>query len=178
MSDPNYWKRRYSGDSWSIASQREQDIINRINQETGLVVVPNGLGATSTDFLPGSAQSQGFERGGADLKIEQTSIYLEVTGPQSRAVDEHAPLWIRPDKIQNARMHLNDHEVWVIHWLQRNGLLRVIQLDDAFFKFLDGGAFPLVRPRIRGTVETYREIEPGHAVVRPWQVLIDRLRQL
>jgi hypothetical protein len=177
MSDPNFWKDQYK-DSWAKADKRERHIIETIKEETGHVAVCVGLGAGSTDFLSGSAASRGLEKGAADLQLEGSNIFLEVTGPQTKTVKLDAPLWVRPDKIANARKNFPDHETWIIHWLELDGTLRVIKMDQAFFLALDNNEFPLVHPYIRGTQETYHQIATAHACVKEFKVLIDRIKEL
>ncbi|MDQ1592882.1 MAG: hypothetical protein QOG71_3509 [Pyrinomonadaceae bacterium] len=177
MSNENFWKDQYQ-QSWEKANLRERRIIERIKEETGRDTLTVGLGAGSTEYLAGSAASRGLERGGADLHVSGSNIFLEVTGPQTKAVKFDAPLWIRPDKIQNARRHYPEHDTWVIHWLEKDGTLRVIQLNQEFFSALDNGEFPIVHPRIRGNIETYHEISHVHWCVKEWQYLIDHIKQL
>ena len=174
--DEDYWKRLYQ-QSWAVADQRERAVIERIQQETGKVATFSGLGAGSAEFLSGTAASQGFEKGGADLYVVDTNIYLEVTGPQVRSVTLDKPLWLRPDKIENARAH-PEHDTWVIHWLERDGTLRVIRLDQEFFQSYDNREFPIVTPRIRGAVERYAAIPAQHRYVQPWAALITYLKKL
>ena len=176
MTDANYWKERYK-DMWGAASRRERAVAERIHQETGRVVVPVGLGTGTSAYLSGSARSHGREKGGADLRVEGTPVYLEVTGPHSPRVPLAAPLWLRPDKVRNARDHCADHETWIVHWLEQAHTLRVIRLDADFFACCDAGEFRIVTPQIRGTPETYLEVPANHTCVRAWQALIDRLRQ-
>ena len=69
MADPNYWKNRYKGNSWEIASRRGSEISNLIKKTTGKKVVPVGFGEGSTEFLSGSAESRGHEIGDPDLHV-------------------------------------------------------------------------------------------------------------
>ncbi len=174
--DADYWKRLYQ-QSWDIASKREQAVIQRILQETGKIAVFVGLGAGSADFHSGTAASQGFEKGGADLQIADTNIYLEVTGPQVKSVTLDKPLWLRPDKIENAQSH-EDHDTWVVHWLERDGTLRVIHLDQQFFQSYDSNELPIVRPTIRGVTERYVEIQARHRYVKSWDVFIAYVKKI
>lgn len=172
--DDNYWKHLYKH-AWEKSSDREKAISQLIEQETGRKVVRVGLGAGSTDFLPGSAKSRGHEKGGADLSIEGTNLYLEITRPQTPNVIIEDPLWIRPDKVRNARDH-EDYETWVIHILEKDGTLRVIALDEIFFRSYDRQEFGIVHPIIRGTGETYIEIPANHKCVKPMKVLLTKIR--
>ncbi len=137
-----------------------------------------GLGAGSTGFLSGSAASQEYERGGADLFIVGTNIYLEVTGPQLRGVPLSDPQWVGPDKIESARSHFPERVTFVIHWLEKDGTLRVIRLREPFFKLVDEGVFPIIHPLIRGVRETYVAIPTTHPCVRPWSAFIQWLRRV
>jgi hypothetical protein len=177
LTDSDYWKRRYEH-SWKKAASKEEAIINLIKTETGLDAVPIGLGATSDEFLSGSASSYGFERGGADLEIVGTNIHLEVTGPLSKSVKPEAPLWIRPDKVSSADRARPAIETWVIHHLAYNNLLRVVPLDGVFFGHYKAGHFKIAHPFIRGTRETYLELSAQHVCVRPWAALIERLQEI
>lgn len=177
MADADFWKQRYQH-SWSKAEQRERAIQERILQEAGKQVEFVGLGAGSDEYLSGSAASQGYERGGADLHIVGTNVYLEVTGPQTKSVSLSEPLWIRPDKVTNARNHFPKYDTWVIHWLERDGTVRVIHLNERFFELVDNGTFPITRQTIRGTTETYFTISASHPCVQLWSVLIQRLKML
>lgn len=176
MSDPNYWKDQYQH-TWQQSASREDTVANLIETETGLKVETVGLGAGSSEYLAGSAVDQGYERGGADLHVLGTNVFIEVTGPLVKSVQADAPLWIRPDKIANARAHHSANEIWVVHHLPRDNMLRVIPLDEEFFRRLDRGEFPTVNPRIRGAVETYIAIEASSPVVYQFQELINRLNE-
>ena len=177
MSDPDFWKQQYQH-AWAKASEREKTIKARILNESGKQVELVGLGAGSTDFLSGTAASQGYQKGDADLYVVGTNIFLEVTGPQSKVVRLEDPLWVRPDKVTSARTHLPSHETWVVHWLERDGSLRVIPLNEAFFDLLDRNVFSIVHPVIRGVRETYLAIPASHFCVKSWDALIARLKQL
>lgn len=175
MSDVDYWKRRYK-ESWAQSSERETEIAARLSQATGKTITPVGLGAGSTEFLTGSASQRGYTKGDADLNIAGTNIYLEITGPLVSSVAEDEPLWIRPDKVQNARSNVA-HETWVVHHLPKNGLIRVIPLDGEFCKALDAGEFPIVTPRIRGVQERYHSIDASHGCVKLYDVLVERVKR-
>ncbi len=134
-------------------------------------MLPWGLGAATSDFLSGTAASHEHERGGPDLWVVETNVFLEVTGPQTKAVSPAEPLWVRPDKLEHARTH-PEQDICVIHWLERDGTLRVIHLDQRFFGYLDRGEFPIVHPRLKGELESYCEIPANHPCVREWEVFI------
>jgi hypothetical protein len=176
--DENYWKRLYGSEAWEKSNRREREIMRRIKDESGKVAAPVGLGAGSTELLSGTAESWGLERGGADLHVVETDVYLEVTGPQVTSVRFEDTLWVRPDKIRNAMRHRYEHETWVIHWLERDGTLRVIHMDDQFFADVQDETFPEITMRRRGATERYVEIPAKQDCVRPWSALIDRLRSL
>lgn len=174
-TDTDYWKRRYRGLSWETASDKEKKVAASIKDLTGKDVVPVGLGACSSEYLAGAAQSHGHELGGADLHVVGTNLYIEVTGPQQETVTERDPLWLRPDKIANAKAH-PERETWVVHWLQRSGLLRVIRLDQDFFGLVSEGVLKILTISIRGTRETYLEIPAEASCVRHFGELLTRVR--
>ncbi|MHA1381319.1 MAG: hypothetical protein ACTSRG_23370 [Candidatus Helarchaeota archaeon] len=175
MSDPDYWKKRYSP-LWGKSSSREKTIKKIIEDETGATLVDSGLGAGSKNFFPGPAVEHGYHKGDADYDIPDKKIRIEVTGPLVKNITQDQPLWIRPDKIENARKHLPDEETWVVHHLMRDNTIRVVNLDDDFFKRLDRGDFELIHPYIRGTEETYYLILASDPCVREFDVLIDRIK--
>ena len=177
MRDSNYWKDRYQH-TWSQSSSREKNIIECILNESGKKVKPIGLGVLSSKYLPGSAAQRGYEKGGPDLVIEGTDIYLEVTGPLVDSVDVSADLWLRPDKIKNAYSKYPKIETWVIHHLPKDNRLRVIQLNREFFQRFKKGYYKVIKPTIRGTIETYVSIPALDPCVKPWKVLIERLMNL
>jgi hypothetical protein len=177
MSSDDYWKNKYEH-TWDPASRREKKIAELIQQKTGSEVVLTGLGAGSTEFLSGNASSHGYEKGAPDLHVVGTNIYLEVTGPLSNKVGRDAPLWIRPDKVENARKHYPEHETWLVHCLAKDFTLRVINLNSNFFNQLDKGRFKVIHPWIRGTEETYLAIPASHSYVQSWETLLEKLREI
>lgn len=177
MGYEDYWKERYEH-AWKSASEREERIAELLEEEIGRKVVMTGLGAGCTEFLSGNAESHGYEKGDPDLHIVDTSIYVEVSGPLAKGVDRDADLWIRPDKVENAKEHWPEHETWFLHCLAEDLTLRVVKLDEDFFKRVDESEFRIVRPRIRGTIETYLAIPADDPCVGGWEVLVDRLREI
>jgi hypothetical protein len=177
QADPDFWKKRYS-QTWPGASARVAEVAQRIHQETGLNAIPVGLGAASAEFLPGDAASRGYEKGAADLSIEGTNAFIEVTGPLVRSVRPADPLWIRPDKLEHAHKHKDEHRTWIVHCLADGVTWRVIPLSKDFYLSLERGDFPLERKNIRGTDEAYHVVPAAHPCVRQWDALVDWLRQL
>lgn len=175
MTDFDYWKKQYQ-DTWGQSSEREMKIAAQLSQATGKEIKPVGLGAGSEKFLGGSAAQQGYKKGDADLNVVGTNIFLEVTGPLVKFVGEGDPLWVRPDKVQNAKQNAA-HETWVVHHLPKNGLIRVVLLDEEFWNSLDAGHFRIVTPRIRGAQERYHEIPAAHPCVKPYDALVERLKK-
>ena len=135
-----------------------------------------GLGAGSKKFLPGSAKSRGFKRGGSDLEIEGTNLCIEVTGPNIYYVKAYADLWIRPDKIKYAIDNI-EKDCWVVHVLKNNFLLRTIHLNDDFKKDYNNDAFKEIHPPIRGTVETYIAIPANSNHVQDFTILIKAIQK-
>lgn len=157
MYDHNYWKEAYK-DKWDKSDTRERTIQKLIQEQTGKDVKPVGFGTGTANFLSGSAESYGYEKGDADLEVVDTNIKIEVTGPLVDSVPYTSELWIRPDKIENARKHLEDHDTWVVHCLGNTGIIRVIRLDREFFESYDKDKFKTVHPFIGGKRETYAAI--------------------
>lgn len=174
--DSNFWKDAYKN-SWKLSSKKESEIANLITSNTGLTVIPVGLGAESSDFISGSASQNGYQKGDPDLKIENTNIYLEVTGPLSDKVKSSEPLWFRPDKIDNAKSKFGSHDTFLLHNCPGENLWRVIHIDKSFIEKYDAGHFKTVRPYIRGNKEKYVEISAGDECVKPLSVLMEYLKK-
>ena len=177
MTDDNYWKHGYEH-LWPISGPREDDIAELIGDSTGKKLTKVGFGTGSDKFLSGTAANHGHEKGEADLFVQNTNIHLEVTGPLAKTVPFSAHLWVRPDKIENARTHLKDHDTWVVHCLEKEKgrTIRAIRLDDKFFNSLDKGNFRIVKRRIRGKEETMVEIPSNDNAVKDFQSLIDYIK--
>ncbi len=174
-TDKNYWKDRYQS-LWGASTEREAKIAAMITEATGHQVDFVGLGAGSSEYIEGAAADRGLTKGGADLKIKDLPVYIEVTGPLVRTVTPDQPLWIRPDKVEAARSHIADQETWVVHHLPHNDLIRVVSLNADFMKRLDSKEFGIVHPVIRGTQETYVEIPASDVCVQDWDQLIARIK--
>jgi hypothetical protein len=156
MSNPNYWKDKYK-DFWDDAAKKEENVKKLIEKECKCKCRFVGLGAGSTNYLPGSAKLQGFKKGGSDLHVEGTSIFIEVTGPNTDRVGEDAALWIRPDKIQNALADSeNDH--WVVHVLKKNAHMRTVHMNEDLKIAFKKGELKIITPTIRCAEEKYVEI--------------------
>jgi len=173
MTDSDYWKKLYQG-LWQATGEREKALAQTIENLTGHKVKIVGLGAGSDDFLSGTAVSHGHEKGDADMTVEGTNINLEVTGPNTHVLLT-APLWVRPDKIRNARSHFPKKDTWVVHCVERT-TIRVIRLDAEFFTKYERGQYETVNPRIRGAMETYVSIPHDDSSVRGFEVLIAHIK--
>ena len=161
-----YWKEKYQH-TWEQSSQREKLVAEKVKLYTDHEVAMVGLGAGSTEFIDGSAADNGVDKGDADLRVAGTNIFLEVTGPLS-VTDSTKPLWVRPDKIENARASIGK-EIWIVHCC--GDRMRVTCLDDGFFKALNSGEFKTVEPTIRGVRERFVEIPAHHPSVKSWEAL-------
>lgn len=170
----DYWKERYR-DQWERSGQRERMVAERITKETGYAIDYCGLGAGSTDFISGSAPSNGHQTGAADLQVVGTDIFIEVTGPGNAWLEEHLPLWVRPDKIRNAYLNRNVHTTYVVHCIEGPKLMRVIPLDATLFEALRLRKVAIIHPIIRGVEERYFALPAHSPFVHPWERLIEDL---
>ena len=170
-TDKDFWKKAYKG-TWNKASKRELELANLIYKETGVKVIPYGLGTETDDFIHGSAEDNGFEKGDADLNIKGTNIFLEVTGPLSDFVKGNQPLWFRPDKIENAKINKHIHDTFLVHNCPAENLWRIIHIDDNFIRRFDIGEFQIVTPEIRGNKETFIEILATDYCIEDISILI------
>lgn len=167
--DTNYWKNAYKK-TWDQSSQRENALIEILESATGRRITSAGLGAGTTDYISGSAQENGYEKGDADLHVEGTNIYIEVTGPLSKRVMPAAPLWFRPDKIENA-IRNQTHDVFLAHHCTSVNLWRVIHVDEAFKRRYEAGRFPVVQPVINGRRERYIEVDADDICIQSLEYL-------
>jgi hypothetical protein len=173
MADTDYWKKLYQG-LWEKTGEREKALAQTIENLTGHKVKIVGLGAGSDEFLSGTAVSHGHEKGDADMTVEGTNINLEVTGPNIH-VPRTNPLWVRPDKIKNAKSHFSKKDTWVVHCIERT-TIRVIRLDADFFAKYEQGRYSTVNPIIRGARETYVSIPYNDSSVKGFEVLINHIK--
>lgn len=157
MRDDNYWKEKYK-DTWPQANEKEIALKEIIEARTSYKLVPYGLGADSSEFFSGSAKEYGKEIGAPDWQIEDTNIFLEVTGPNTDKVSRSAPLWFRPDKIENAIKYLDEHYTFLAHYLPSEDEWRLIFVSKGFAKRYQSKDFPTKIMMIRGTKEKYTEI--------------------
>lgn len=174
--DKNFWKDRYK-DSWDKAAQKEKMVVELIESRSGKTVEIVGLGAGTSDYLSGSAADNNSVKGDADLFIKEANIFIEVTGPNIK-VNVSDALWIRPDKIQNALTKMEKGigtAHYVIHVIESKidgqTIIRVIPITNRL------NIFPVINPRIRGTVETYREIPSNYEGIITFDQFISNLSQ-
>lgn len=169
--DNNYWKNAYK-DLWGESSKREEYMAQWITENTGLNVEIVGLGAGTNDFISGSANENGYEKGDADLHIINTDVYVEVTGPLSSNVSIYSPLWFRPDKFNNAvRNSRIGHDTFFAHHCPSQNLWRIIHIDSELIDRLFKHEFKVVHPFIRGKRETYVEVPANDECIQPLEYL-------
>ena len=178
--DKHYWKKAYRK-YWKKAGQKESFIQQLITAETGYKVEFAGLGAGSEAFIYGNATDNAHIAGDADLYIPACDAFVEVTGPNI-PMETNAPLWIRPDKLNNTYRKLRKgtgkfHAI--VHVLQIKGsdekLIRSIWLNGRFYHRAKQQAFSIVEPTIRGRKERYVEILPNDECIRSFDELIELL---
>jgi hypothetical protein len=171
MRDQNYWKRRYRG-IWRFSIQREQKVLNLLD-EKGIKAEFSGFGTGNDSFISGSPSEYGLSKGDPDIHICNTNIYIEVTGTNSNKVDEKSPLWIRPDKIENA-LKSSEKDVWIVHVLDRFDLIRCIHLKKEICEILLNRNRSI--KKIRGSSETYIEILANEDIVKPIDELLNYIK--
>lgn len=171
----NFWKDAYK-DTWAQSSDRENWMIEFIKRETGKTAVDSGLGAGTDTYINGSAKTNGYEKVDADLHILGTNIYVEVTGPLKKSVPEAAPLWFRPDKLNNAIKNREIHDTFLAHHCPSTNRWRIIHVDARFIDRCYNREFKVVNPIIRGNRERYVEILTTDRAIRGLDFLIDYIR--
>jgi hypothetical protein len=170
MNNNDFWKEQYRN-TWEKSALRENLVQSLIEQQASCGINQIGLGAGSTEFLSGSASSHGLDKGGSDLQVNGTNIFIEVTGPQVY-IHPSKPLWLRPDKIEYAEKN-RERDCFVVHCNFDNSLMRIIHLDNNFFINYRGGNFALATPIIRGVRETYVEIQSSNTSIKTMDFLIE-----
>lgn len=172
--DYNYWKKKYAF-LWEKSASREVMVKTIIESETGMKVDCYGEGAGSAEFIDGKSD----ERSSPDLHVVGTDIYIEVTGPLTDNIKPGSPLWFRPDKLNYAYDDRFKKNEFFVNNFKNAGIWYVIHFDDdtlAYSKqsISDGTDYKLIKPRIRGTIEKYREVKPNTVYVSDdLQTLID-----
>lgn len=172
----NYWKDAYK-DTWAESSKREKRLMRYLENQTGMKCAESGLGAGTSQYISGSAVRNGYQKGDADFLIQGTNVYIEVTGPLVATVPPTAPLWFRPDKLNNAIKN-REHDVFLVHHCISSDLWRVIHIDQEFKQRFSGGQFKVVTPYIRGRRERYVEIESNDKCIRNLDYLVDYLSNM
>lgn len=172
----NYWKDAYQS-TWEDSSKREKRLKAYLEKMIDVRCTESGLGAGISEYISGSAARNGYQKGDADLWIEGTNVYIEVTGPLTEKVQPSAPLWFRPDKIDNA-IKSNDHDVFFAHHCVCGNCWRVIHVDQEFKNRYQENQFKTVFPQIRGRKEKYVEIEATDKCVRKLDYLLDYLKRI
>lgn len=171
----NYWKDAYK-DKWDEASKREIRVKKDLEKHTGKKCIKSGLGAGSSEYISGNAASNGHQKGDADFWIQGTNIYVEVTGPLKDTVSSEAPLWFRPDKVENAIKN-RDHDVFLVHHCLSADLWRVIHVDTEFKWRYRNNEFKVVEPIIRGRKERYVEVNVNDRCIKYWDYLLNYIKE-
>lgn len=107
---------------WPKSAEREKKIMGMLEKRLGPIVA-YGMGALSTERITGSARDNGFKPADPDLYSPLYDLFFEVTGPIPLYMHPHDALWVRPDKVENARRKFaEDHPTWLVHVLDRKGI--------------------------------------------------------
>lgn len=179
MTDKNYWKNAYK-DLWDVSSKKEAAFKKFIEAETGLILMPYGLGAESNEYIAGSAKENDNELGAPDYTVENTNIFIEITGPLSERVKPQYGLWIRPDKLEYARKHCDENDEFFALFFPSTQEWLTIHADKVFFDDMDYkrniNDYFDKNPTIRGRRERYVEISYHNPFVKGLDYLVDYLR--
>ena len=152
MGDPKYWKRKYK-EIWPAGCEREKIFVD-LFKSWGLVPIPFGFEALSTDYNPESPK----EKGKPDFYVDfdDGRIYFEVTGTDSQYVKPYYDIWIRPDKIDYVERH--NIIAYTCHILNNSyNLIRFIDMNNF-------GERRIVHRTIRGARETYLAIASSKTI--------------
>jgi len=166
--DPTFWKDRYNDGQWKGGVRRVKKVIAAL-QEKGLDATPYADDALSEEYIKATSH----ERGEPDVKIafKDRIVLLEVTGPDIN-IPATSGLWFRPDKLEYAENH-PELEVWGAHIIEGPpALIRFIQFTPGMNK-----KYPTVRPTIRGTTETFKEIPANDTNILTLQQFCDQVHR-
>ena len=177
--DADYWKKNYSF-LWEKSSEREESIKKIIEEKTGFILEPFGLGAQSSDFLSGNAKSYDKEKGSPDYHVKGTNVYIEVTGSYSNFTKAGDDIWIRPDKLAYASGHASEQEEFFVFVFSAAKVAYVIHfnqetIDYARQAFIDKSDYQLESHFIRGVEEHYCAIHSNTKYVKDLNFLIQYL---
>jgi hypothetical protein len=141
---PN-WKDLYK-DKWEEGNSRERMVVEFL-ENLGYQVYASGFEALSGKYNP----NQPKEKGVPDLYImkEDRKVFFEVTGTNNMNPMDN--IWIRPDKINYAKT--KNLAVYFVHIISSIPLMRFIYVNN-----IKTGN--IIKPIIRGQVETYVSIPP------------------
>ena len=144
--DPTFWKDLYK-ELWGAGANRVEIVIKLLDEEK-IDISANADDALSEEYIFETEH----EKGEADLKVNNTNILIEVTGTNVPSVKPEYGLWFRPDKFGYAENH-PESEVWAVHVLDHKEVIRAIKLEKG-----SKDRYKTVHPRIRGVLETYKEV--------------------
>ena len=171
--EKNYWKYAYE-DLWEREGHRIERVIGMVAWADDRVeTLIEGFGADSTEFIDTHPETSGFPDLGIYLNEGGTLVArIEVSGThRMRGVG----YWVRPDKIDYAQDHMDEH-VWIALHCQepRERVICIKPTTDSPRRE--------IQRSIRGATERYLEFRDeddevvGHEEFRQW--LIDRVNQM
>ena len=181
MTDSKYntFKNKYSN-KWGVSTQRENVVKTIIENYTGLKVNFKGLGAGSTEFYAGTAEENGKEKSAPDLQIEGTNIFIEVTGSFSKKTNDGDDIWIRPDKLNYAYQHINEHDEYLAVQFAKTGTWYVMHVTPAFLQYgiqahRNKTDFNDVFPHFDGSTERYISIKYNPSYIKGLPELVQNI---
>ena len=184
MADENFWKNAYES-FWEKSSQKEKLLRDIIFEKTSFELEPYGLGAESTEFIPGSAKKHSNELGAPDFKVNGINVFVEVTGPLSNKARPESGLWIRPDKLNYAFTHRKKQEEFFVLLFDSVNKWYVIHANEEFFqdvkqkqKFFEQNDYIKIYPIIRGNKECYISINHDNPFVKDLDYFISYLKKI
>lgn len=123
--DPEFYKKRYK-DSWEDGNRREV-IVQAFLESIGFEVELCGFMAMSTEYNPESPS----ERAIPDFAIYNNigeKLWIEVTGTNKMGLNQK--IWVRPDKVDYAKMHKKEAVTLIAHVVTSRLLLRFIDITN------------------------------------------------
>lgn len=154
-----YLKDQYAH-LWESGNKREE-VVKEILENEGYTIDFYGFGAGSAGYIDSTAEEEGYEKGDPDLHITDHRVYIEVTGTDVKSVGVDDDLWIRPDKLENAKRNYPDRETWVFHVLGHEGEIRAIKFDQDTAEEYLSDEYTIHEWTRQNAQETFQSIDPS-----------------
>jgi len=177
VSKSTHMKEAFKG-TWAESAKKEAFVKECIERLTGHVVIDEGFGAGSTDYIEGASGDHGYEKAAPDLQIQGTNICVEVTGPL-RPIRRGSDLLINVGKVKYAFNH-PEREYWVA-WSNgvtqnRQGVL-MIRVGEQFARAQRRGIIVREQFKSRNVMQFFHAVPADHHCVISFDKFLHYLKK-